>query len=194
MADLYEIINVPVKLVDGSGNTVDVAIKRKWEDKTTHYELATSATATISGVVDVDATGQGDVPVTLDGEAAEIYQDASSEQTFTIPDTGDGSAVDPVDLGAAYDLIWVRCEDCQYIQASTNMTALVKHVSGDTLCDLYEQDDPSTQWSAGALPTSGTMAFLLSHAAGIRHIRLVLSNAASGGAVVLKVKGFHKSE
>ena len=127
------------------------------------------------------------------GGVVEITQDAAAEQTFTIGSGADGSAVDPVDLGAAYDLIWVRCEDCSGIDASTNLSALVKHASGDTLCDLYEQDDPSTQWSAGAIPATGTMAFLLSHAAGIRYLRLVLSNVSTAD-VVFGIKGFHRSE
>ena len=37
--------------------------------------VVNALTATISGVVDVDATGQGDIPITLDGEEVEVTLD-----------------------------------------------------------------------------------------------------------------------
>jgi hypothetical protein len=114
---------------------------------------------------------------------------AGDPETFTIADAADGSAVAAVDLAFNYKLVVVKCEDCQYIQASTNLTALVGYEALDTLSDLYEQDDPGTQWSKGSLPTTGTLAFVMTHAIGVRRLRLVLSNASSGGATVFKVYG-----
>jgi hypothetical protein len=114
---------------------------------------------------------------------------ASEPQTFTIVDTADGSLVTPIDLGGNYKIILVTCADCQYIAASTNLTARVGYGAADGPFDLYEQDDPSSQWSKGALPTSGTLAFVLTHAAGIRRLGFTLSNASSGGSTVFTVKG-----
>ena len=114
----------------------------------------------------------------------------SGVKTFTIAAAADGSAVAAVDLGSNYKIVTVKCEDCQYIQATTNISAQVGYTPGDTLCNLYDQDDPSTVWSKGALPTSGTLAFVLTHATDAHRLRLVLSKAASGGSVVFKVQGY----
>ena len=116
----------------------------------------------------------------------------SVPQTFTIANGADGSAVAAVDLGASYKIILIQCTDCSNVAASTNLTALVGYTAADTLSDLYEQDDPSTQWSKGDLPTTGTLAFILTHATGARRLRLVLSNNASGGSVVFTVYGLDK--
>ena len=115
-------------------------------------------------------------------------------KTFTIGNSADGSAVTPVDidLDNAKALV-ITCEDCQYIQASTSLSAQVGYDESDTMCALYELDDPSTAWSKGSLPTSGTLAFVLTHAFGARRLRLILSNAASGGSVVFKVIGIDGS-
>jgi hypothetical protein len=113
----------------------------------------------------------------------------SDEQSFTIPDGADGSAVDAVDLGRNYAFIIVKCEDAGGIPATTGVTAKVGYGDSDTLCDLYEQDDPSTQWSKSALPTTGTLAFLMNHAFGAQRIQFVLSQNASGADVVFKVYG-----
>ena len=117
----------------------------------------------------------------------------SEVKTFTIAAGATGAAVAAVDLGANFDLIWVTCGDCSHIQAATSLTAQVAIAEGATVAALYEQDDPSTAWSNGALPTSGTLAFVLTHAAGARYVRLVLSAAASGGTVVFSIVGLHRT-
>lgn len=114
----------------------------------------------------------------------------SDEKTFTIASGADGGEVAAVDLGRNYAFIVVKCEDCSNIPSTTSLSAEVGYDTADTLCDLYEQDDPSTEWSKGNLPTSGTLGFLLNHAAGAQRIRLKLSNNASGGNVVFKVYGW----
>lgn len=114
----------------------------------------------------------------------------SDVQTFTIPASADGSGVDAIDLERNYAFIVVKCEDCSNIPSSTSLSFEVGYDNSDTLCDLYEQDDPSTIYSKGDLPTSGTLAFLLNHAAGAQRLRPVLSNNASGGSVVFKVYGW----
>jgi hypothetical protein len=111
--------------------------------------------------------------------------------SFTIPDGQDGSVVALVDLGASFKVIGVECEDCSGIQAATNMTAQVTYDANSSPCDLYEQDDPGTQWDKGTLPTSGTLGFILTHCFGVRKLRLILSNPASGNDVFFKVFGFH---
>lgn len=114
----------------------------------------------------------------------------SDVQTFTIPASADGSAVAEVDLGRNYAFIVVKCEDCSNIPATTTLSAEVGYDDGDTLVDLYEQDDPGTLWESGNLPTSGTLGFLLNHAAGAQRLRLKLSNNASGGSVVFSIYGW----
>ena len=109
--------------------------------------------------------------------------------TFTIVAAADGSAVTPVDLGANYRYLAVKCEDCQYIQGATTITAEVGYEAADTISDLYAVDDPSTAWSIGALPTTGTLAFGMTYPFAVRRIRFILSNAASGGSVVFKIYG-----
>jgi hypothetical protein len=110
--------------------------------------------------------------------------------TFTIANGADGSAVTPIDLTRNYLYLLIVCEDDQYIAATTNLSAEVTYDDGDTPVPLYELNDPSTQWSKGALPTAGNgFAFVLTHALGAQEIRLILSNNASGGSVVFKIYG-----
>ena len=114
----------------------------------------------------------------------------SKTHTFSIANTKTGSLLDPVNLGRPYKTLLIECYDCDNIAAATNLTAEVGVDSGSTMGLLYEQDDPSTLWSKGALPTTAvTMAFALTHAFGMQRIRFILTNAASGGTVVLKITG-----
>lgn len=113
----------------------------------------------------------------------------SAPQTFTIANGANGSAVTPVDLGANYESLVVTCTDCQYIAATTTMSAVIGLGPADTLCTLYAKDDPSSAWATGNLPTSGTLAFGMTYPFAVRRIRLVLSNNASGGSVVFNVYG-----
>ncbi|MFH1556818.1 MAG: hypothetical protein ABII76_18505, partial [Pseudomonadota bacterium] len=113
----------------------------------------------------------------------------SAEFTFTIANGADGSAVAPVDLGANYKFIQVRCYDCQYIPAVTGVTAEVDPLAAGTMCDLYELDDPATQWDISPLPTTGTVFWVLTHSMGIRRIRLILSAASAGGDTVFRIIG-----
>lgn len=113
-------------------------------------------------------------------------------QAFTIANGADGSLVDPVNLGGNFKTIVITCEDASNIPATTGLTALVGYEQADTLADLYEANDPTTKWSKANLPTTGTLAFVLRHAEGARRIRLVMSNNATGGSVVFKVRGFDK--
>lgn len=113
-------------------------------------------------------------------------------ETFTIPNAADGSAVAAVDLGGNFKGVLIKCEDCQYIAATTTVGAKVGYTGSDTLSDLYEQDDPGTIYAGGNLPTTGTLAFVLTHAFGVRRIQLILSNNASGGPVVFKIQGLDK--
>lgn len=112
--------------------------------------------------------------------------------TFTIPNGANGSGVTAVDLAGNYKVIVVKCADCQYIAATTGLTAKIGYTGADTVCDLYEQNDPSTKWSKANLPTSGTLAFHLAHATGARRVQLILSNSASGGDVVFEIQGLDR--
>ena len=118
-----------------------------------------------------------------------FYATDALYQTITVGLTGSGSP--EVDLGANFMVLGVICENCQFIPQSTALSAQIAFDPNGALCNLYEQDDPGTIWSQGDLPTTGTLAFILTHAFGARKIRFVLSNAATGGSVVLKIFGFH---
>lgn len=124
------------------------------------------------------------------GVVNEVRNEASAQQTFTIPNGANGSAVTPVDLGAPYKIIVVRCEDAQYIPGATNMSADAGYAAADNMCTLYEENDPSTAWSKGALPTTGDFCFALTHSFGARRLRLILSNNSTGGDTVLYVRGY----
>jgi len=117
----------------------------------------------------------------------------SDKQAFSIPDGETGANVAAVDLGRNYAYVVVKCTDAQYIQAATTLGAQIGYDADDTLVDLYEQNDPGTKWAGGNLPTSGTFGFLLVHAFGAQRVRLVLSQAASGGAVPFEVYGIAES-
>lgn len=116
--------------------------------------------------------------------------EGSAEFTFTIPNGADGSLVDPIDLGACYQVITITCEDGTGVVALSTAGAWVDRSAAGTLCELCEENDPGTPW-AGTMPTgAGESAdFVLTHAYGIRRIRFILSLAAAGADVVLIVKG-----
>ena len=116
---------------------------------------------------------------------------ATDAMIETIVDGTDGTGNDVIDLGANFKVLGIVCENASGIPQSTNLEAEIAFDPNSPLSDLYEQDDPSTEWEAGDLPTSGHFAFILTHAFGARKIRLVLSNAASGANVVFKIYGFH---
>ncbi len=112
----------------------------------------------------------------------------SDQQTFTIPNGADGSAVAAVDLARNYGFIVVGCEDTSNIAADSTLTAEVADDDSGALIPLYKQDG-SGIWELAALPTSGGLRFWLSHAFGIQRIRLILSNT-TGGAVSFTIYGF----
>jgi hypothetical protein len=116
---------------------------------------------------------------------------ATDAFTETIADGTDGTGNAVIDLGANFKVLGIACEDASGIPQSTDLEAEIAFDVNSPLCDLYEQDDPSTEWAKGDLPTSGHFAFILTHSFGVRKIRLVLSQAASGAAVVFKIYGFH---
>lgn len=117
----------------------------------------------------------------------------SDKQIFSIPDGATGANVAPVDLGRNYAYVVIKCTDAQRIQATTTLGAQVGYDADDALVDLYEQNNPGTKWASGNLPTSGTFGCLLVHAFGAQRVRLVLSKAASGGAVPFEVYGIAES-
>lgn len=111
----------------------------------------------------------------------------SDVQTFTIPSGADGSAVAAIDFGRGYAAFVVKCEDCAGLPDAATLKALVGYDGADTLCDLYTSNDPGLQWIKDT-PTSGTLAFLLSHAFGAQRLRFVAS-AVTTQDVVIKVYG-----
>lgn len=107
---------------------------------------------------------------------------------ITVASTATASAV--VDLGRNYALIWVTCDDCQFIPAATTMTAEIGLTAADTVKRVFFPDAPATRWVTGVLPTTAvTWGFLFTEASGARRIKLTLSNAATGGDVDFEVMG-----
>lgn len=128
--------------------------------------------------------------LTADGVRKRHYP-LTAPQDFTIPNGTDGSAVTPITLPANCRVIGVCCPDCTGFAASTAMSAEIcfDNEASSPMYDLYEQDDPSTVWSQGDLPTTGTLAFILTHAFRARRIRFVLDKNTDAN-IVLKVYGF----
>ena len=118
----------------------------------------------------------------------------SDPQTFTIVNGATGSAVDPVDLGRSFWAILIRCADASRIQAATTLGLHVCYdadeYDGDpaNLKTLYKPDLQGV-WVSLALPTSGDFSGVILGAIGARYVRPVLSQAASGGSVVLEIIG-----
>ena len=117
----------------------------------------------------------------------------SDKQAFSIPDGATGANVAAVDLGRNYAYIVIKCTDASHIQATTTLGAQVGYDADDALVTLYEQNDPGAIWASSNLPTSGTFGSLLVYAFGAQRVRLVLSKAASGGAVPFEVYGIAES-
>lgn len=114
----------------------------------------------------------------------------TSQGTFTIGSGADGSAVTPVDLGANYKVLIIRCEDCDNIQASTTISLQVGEGASDTVCDVYEVDDAGTKWESGNMPTTAvTWRLVVTQAFAARRVRIIMSNTASGGDVVFYIAG-----
>ena len=116
-----------------------------------------------------------------------MYGPLEFPHTFTIPTGADGSAVAAVDLGYNWDTLLITCEDCSHIPGTTTLSAQVSPDGTNALCDLYKADTPDTKWVSGNLPTSGTLAFVLTHAKGARRLRLILSKVTVGGSAVFKI-------
>jgi len=140
----------------------------------------------------------GELPDTASGDlavlraAGEAAVDLSAQQVFTIANGANGSAVTPADLGANYRVVIIRCEDCQYIPATTTMALELGESGADTVCEMCEIDAPDTIWTSGNLPTSGTLRAVLTHAFGCRRVRVVLSKNSTGGSTVFTIAGADK--
>ncbi len=77
--------------------------------------------------------------------------------TFTIPDTETGATVDPVKLGLrGWRWFVLTCEDCDNVQASTDVAVWVNYDGGDTMLALTDTNDPGSLKALGNLPTTGT--------------------------------------
>jgi hypothetical protein len=169
-----------VTINNAAGNPVPVLVSALSSIEVTQDtpdDLACNANLQVG---DADVSESNPVP---------IATGVSAWQTFTIPDGANGGAVAPADLGANYKAILIRCADCQYIPASTNLSMQASEGAADTMCDVYEVDDPSTLWSKGSLPTSGTLRVVVTHAFGARRVRLVLSNNSTGGDTAFSIAG-----
>lgn len=111
----------------------------------------------------------------------------SKPHTYTIASGAQTGTT--IDLKRPYKTILIECYDCDGFAAATSMGANVGVDSSSTMCILYEQDDPSTVWSKGNLPTTAvTLAFVLTHAFGFQRIQLDL-DVNTVAEVVLKITG-----
>lgn len=111
--------------------------------------------------------------------------------TFTIPNGA--TTIDAQDLRRNYAFLLVICEDATRIAAATTLKWQVAHEDGATPVDLWKSGGTGIAES-GVLPSgSGSFAFLVPDAFGAQILKPVLSVAASGGNVVLKVYGLDSS-
>jgi len=110
----------------------------------------------------------------------------SNLRTATIASGGTGS--NAIDFGRGHAVYVVKIEDCAGFTDAATLRALVGFEEGVALADLYEANDPATIWSKDT-PTSGTCAFVLTHAFGAQFLQFVASAAASQ-AISIKVWGF----
>ena len=110
----------------------------------------------------------------------------SDGKTYTVL-SGTGQS-EQIDLERPFAFIVVYCDDATNIAANTTMTMQVSPEHGINLCDVYEQNDPNTQWSK-AIPASGTFCFLLTHAFGARFVKPIL-NTATDGDVTFTIFGY----
>jgi hypothetical protein len=126
---------------------------------------------------------------TAEGASRRHYS-LAAPRDFVIPNGADGSAVDPIVLDANCRVLGIAIFDCAGVQAGTNLTAQVAfdNEASTTMCDLYEQDDPGTQWSPGAIPATGSCIFILTHTFRARRIRFILSQVSTA-EVRIKVYG-----
>lgn len=102
----------------------------------------------------------------------------SDRKTFTIPSGATGSGVFRVDFDRPYAYFVIRIEDCGGFATNTTLSAQVANDDSpaQTMCDLYENNDPSTLWSKSVPVTDGsTCQFLLTHAFGSRYIKFIAS-------------------
>jgi len=96
-------------------------------------------------------------------------------------------ATEVLDFGQKqWKVISVQCGNATPIQAATTMYADVDWGSGD-LVNLYEQDDPSTQWSS-TIPAAGKFGFIMTHAFGIKRLRLRVDKGPAAD-VIFKIVG-----
>lgn len=103
----------------------------------------------------------------------------ANEQTFSIANGANGSAVAAVDLGRNYACIVVECVDADGIAAATTMRAEVGY---DDNAQLYrlQKANMEGEWVSGTLPdTAVAFSFVLTHAFMAQKIRLILSNVTT---------------
>jgi len=114
----------------------------------------------------------------------------SDKRTFTIPAGQNGSNVFRIDLTRPYAFHLIRIEDCSGFAANTNLS--VKVANDDTpaqcMCDLKEINEPNITWSK-AMPTTGRIQFLLTHAFGTRYMQFITSENTSAD-VEIDVYGY----
>lgn len=117
----------------------------------------------------------------------------SDKQTFTIPDGNAGGNIGNVNLGRNYAYIILRIDDCQYIQAATTLGIKAAMDEAEQMNSLYEFASSNFAILAPTLPTSGSFQVLLVPGFASQYLHFTLSQAASGGAVVIDVYGVAES-
>jgi len=91
-----------------------------------------------------------------------------------------GTLSDVIDFGRPHFVFVIRIPDCAEIAAATSMQLLTATYPGTTMCDMYETNDPSIQWSKGALPVAGSLSVLITHAFGARFMQIEFTVVTTG--------------
>jgi len=94
-----------------------------------------------------------------------------------------------LDFKHNYRSFVLHCDDSGGIPGGTAMNVYASVNPEDDLVDLYERDDPSTQWSSVVSPNG--FQFIFSHAEGSRFLQLEL-DAVTTAEVVIAVTGMGK--
>lgn len=111
----------------------------------------------------------------------------SEPKSYTLISTQ--TSTERVDLGRPYAFILLTCENMGGINTACSLRLNVSPDEGIPMLNLYEQNEPATLWSKGALPTTGTWYCFVPHAFGARYVQPVLTVAADA-TIVFKIWGF----
>lgn len=106
--------------------------------------------------------------------------------TFTIGAAADGSVVASADLGAVYEFVNIRCEDCAGVDANTTLSLYTGVEAADTLAQVMSPETGAAY--TPVVPATGTMSLTPAPLLVARYVRIVLS-VVTTAPVVFTLRG-----